>query len=76
MVRKRTIYDMFYDRHNPPVFEPNILPEDIQLLAYQKWEWAGRPTNCGDRFWKEAYRELFMKAVCEVYSTKSRGDRI
>jgi hypothetical protein len=32
--------------------------EAIRLLAYRKWEAAGRPAGDGINFWLEAEREL------------------
>jgi hypothetical protein len=38
------------------------LHEDIQLLAFHKWEAAGRPGGGGVPFWLEAETELKKKA--------------
>lgn len=35
-----------------------VSDEDIRLLAYWKWQAAGKPTNDGVQFWLEAEREL------------------
>jgi hypothetical protein len=32
--------------------------EAIRLLAYQKWEQAGKPLDDGQQFWSEAEQEL------------------
>ncbi|MCI0456724.1 MAG: DUF2934 domain-containing protein [Gemmataceae bacterium] len=37
---------------------PTVSAEAIRLLAYRKWEVAGRPTGDGINFWLEAEREL------------------
>ncbi len=38
--------------------EPTMSAEAIRLLAYRKWEAAGRPAGDGINFWLEAEREL------------------
>ena len=35
--------------------------EDIRLLAYRKWETAGKPAGDGVHFWLEAEHELMKK---------------
>jgi hypothetical protein len=35
--------------------------EDIRLIAYRKWEKAGKPTGDGVQFWLEAEYELMKK---------------
>ena len=34
--------------------------EQIRILAYQKWEAAGKPESDGVRFWLEAEREFLQ----------------
>lgn len=36
----------------------SVSEEAIRLLAYQKWEAAGKPDSDGVRFWREAEREI------------------
>ena len=36
----------------------SVREDDIRLLAYQKWERAGKPPGDGVRFWLEAEKEL------------------
>jgi Protein of unknown function (DUF2934) len=35
-----------------------VREDDIRLLAYKKWEKAGKPLGDGVRFWLEAEQEL------------------
>jgi hypothetical protein len=35
--------------------------EDIRLIAYRKWEYAGKPAGDGIQFWLEAERELMKE---------------
>jgi hypothetical protein len=54
-----------------PKGEPTRLPpasmrrsltlNEIHLLAYHKWEAAGRPSGDGTRFWLEAEQELLQQ---------------
>ena len=37
---------------------PDISNDEIQLLAYQLWELAGKPAGDNDRFWRAAAAEL------------------
>ena len=41
-----------------PASPPVASEEQVRLLAYQKWEAAGRPPGDGAAFWLEAEREL------------------
>jgi hypothetical protein len=36
----------------------SVSAEEVRLLAYQKWEAAGRPGGDGANFWLEAEQEL------------------
>jgi hypothetical protein len=35
--------------------------EDIRLIAYRKWENAGKPVGDGTKFWLEAENELMKE---------------
>lgn len=35
--------------------------DDIRVLAYRKWETAGKPPGDGSRFWLEAEQELIRE---------------
>jgi Protein of unknown function (DUF2934) len=42
-----------------PSANGQLVSEDhIRLLAYRKWQTAGKPTSDGVQFWLEAEREL------------------
>ena len=46
-----------FDTSNNEV-QVNDIQTDIQLLAYLKWELAGKPEGNGINFWLEAEQEL------------------
>lgn len=43
---------------DPVPASQEVCAEDIRLLAYGKWESAGKPAGDGVPFWVEAEREL------------------
>jgi hypothetical protein len=44
---------------SPPAHDGRqVSEEEIRLLAYHKWESAGRPAGDGAEFWRQAEMEL------------------
>jgi Protein of unknown function (DUF2934) len=46
--------------HSPRADSPTTLNE-IRVLAYRKWETAGKPLGDGTQFWLEAEKELLKR---------------